>query len=103
MNTALIIFACCYLANSIYDRFFAKKVAYSVHVQGQTAEAETIDFCVNLYSDESEEKWTEHLGTALKLQEQRRIQNNAQTQARIEESKRLFEEAKKKEALKLKG
>lgn len=66
-----------------------KKVAYIVHVQGQTEQAETLDFAVHLFEDESDDKWQEKLYKAFEIQEKRRAFNNDRL---MRDNQKRFEE-----------
>jgi hypothetical protein len=71
-----------------------KKVAYTVHVQERTEEAETLDFAVHLFDDETEGKWLEKLNKAFKLAEDRRGFNNQRMQLEYAKMQKEAAEAK---------
>lgn len=76
-----------------------RKLSYSVHVQARTEEAETMDFAVNLYGDESGEDWKKKLETAFEMSEARRGFNNMRMQeeyARIQKEAQEAAKAKEK-------
>ena len=62
-----------------------------MHIQERTEEAETLDFAVSLFEDESEEQWFKKIGKAFKMAEDRRAFNN---QRMIEIQNKIREEAK---------
>ena len=53
-----------------------RKIAYVMHIQERTEEAETLDFAVNLFADESESEWKTKMNKAFLLAETRRSFNN---------------------------
>ncbi len=79
------------------------KVAYQVHIQERTEEAETLDFAVNLYEGEPSIKWKERLEIAYSIAQARRQQmNDLMIQQMAELKKQAAEEAEaKKKDLKL--
>jgi hypothetical protein len=71
-----------------------KKVAYVLHIQERTEEAETLDFAVTLYQDETPGIWREKMEYAFKASEERRKFNNDRLleayKIRQEEAKELM-------------
>jgi hypothetical protein len=74
-----------------------RKPSYVVHVQERTEEAETLDFGVTLFEDESLGKWAEKLERAYSIAEARRAFNNQRMQQEYAElQKKAKEEAASK-------
>lgn len=67
-----------------------KKLAYAIHIQERTEEAETLDFAVNLFDDETMEEWAFKLERAYSIAEARRAYNNKRV---TEEYNRMLKEA----------
>lgn len=79
----------CFLVHTYLTEKVKRKVAYVVHVQERTEEAETLDFAVHLFDDESPQDWAFKLERAYSIAEARRKYQN-------ERMLKLYEEAKKK-------
>lgn len=86
---ASIIF--CFMVHLYFQERHKKKVSYMVHVTERTEEAETLDFALTLFDDESMGKWAEKLERAYSIAEARRGFNN---QRMIELNKRAMEAQK---------
>ncbi len=65
-----------------------------MHISERTEEAETLDFAVHLFEDETLGKWAEKLERAYSIAEARRGHNNARM---IQEHQRVMAEAKKQQ------
>lgn len=90
MEIMAIAIVCCFLIHTVLQERVRRKVSYTVHVQERTEEAETIDFAVHLFEDETHGKWMEKLNKAFKMAEDRRAFNNHRM---MEEYKKMQEEA----------
>lgn len=81
----------CFLIHTYLAEKIKRKVAYTVHIQERTEEAETLDFAVHLFDDESLQDWSFKLERAYSIAESRRSYQN-------ERMLKLIEDAKKKAA-----
>jgi hypothetical protein len=95
MELAVAI-AVCFALHLYFQERHKKKIAYVVHVQERTEEAETLDFAVSLFEDETLGKWAEKLERAYSIAEARRGYNNKRmldeynrVQAEAKESKKI--------------
>ena len=82
----------CFILHLYFQERHKRKVAYVMHIQERTEEAETLDFAVTLFEDESMGKWSEKLERAYSIAEARRSFNNQRMMA---EYKKGQEDAKK--------
>lgn len=73
-----------------------RKVATVLHIQGRTEEAETFDFAVTLFEDESVGKWEERIQLFCSIQERRRAFNNERMAKAMEEHRKAFLAQQKK-------
>lgn len=67
-----------------------RRIAYIVHINERTEEAESLDFAVTLFDDEPVSSWELKLNKAFDLCEKRRSYNNARMLA---EYKKIEDEA----------
>lgn len=72
-----------------------RKVAFTVHVQGRTEEAETLDFGITLFSDEDENSWLEKMNQALTMTEKRRAYNNDRMMKLMKDAEEKRKEAQR--------
>lgn len=86
-----VVLGICFLIHTYLAERVKKKVAYVMHISERTEEAETLDFAVNLFEDESMGKWAEKLERAYSIAEARRGFNNQRMMA---DHKRVMDEAK---------
>lgn len=82
----------CFFLHLFFQERHKRKLSYAVHIQERTEEAETIDFAVSLFEDETMGKWAEKLERAYSIAEARRAFNNNRM---MMEHKRIIEEAEK--------
>lgn len=87
----LVIFGC-FVLHLYFQERHKRKVAYVMHIQERTEEAETLDFAVTLFEDEPMIKWQEKLERAYSIAEARRRFQNDRMMA---EYRRVQEEAEK--------
>lgn len=92
MEILALTIALCFAVFMYFQERYKKKVAYSMHIQERTEEAETLDFGVVLYDDESFDQWALKLDRAYSIAEARRAFNN---QRMIQANKQVMEEAQK--------
>lgn len=95
MSLALVILAC-FIVHTVLQERVKRKVSYTVHVQERTEEAETLDFAVHLFEDETAGKWQEKLNVAFDVAEGRRKFNNERILKMQEDAKERW--AKEQEA-----
>jgi len=81
----------CFLIHTYLAEKIKRKVSYTVHIQERTEEAETLDFAVHLFDDESMQDWAFKLERAYSIAEARRGYQN-------DRMLKLIEDAKKKAA-----
>ena len=90
MEVLAFVIGSCFALHLYFQERHKKRVAYVVHVQERTEEAETLDFAVTLFEDETLGKWSEKLERAYSIAEARRGYNNSRM---IAEYKRVQDEA----------
>jgi len=84
------VFLVCFFAWLFFANKDKRKLAFTVHVQERTEEAENLDFGVQFFADETEDKWREKLEVAFRMAEERRSFNNKRMMemfAKAEENK----------------
>lgn len=74
MNLWVIV--ACFAVYMYFQERYKKRVSYVVHIQERTEEAETIDFAVTLFEDETQGTWDEKMAKAFGMAEARRGFNN---------------------------
>lgn len=87
----------CFIVHTYLVQKDKRKLAFVANITEQTEEAESINFAVHLFDDESEEKWLEKMGKAFKMAEDRRGFNNKRMMEMIEEAQKQTVTPLKKE------
>ncbi len=72
-----------------------RRHAFTVHIQGRTEEAETLDFAVTLFEDETQGQWEAKMEKAFHLSEKRRSFNNQRILDIMEAEKQKLKDIKK--------
>jgi hypothetical protein len=96
---SLLVIAACYFFLLEKARASAKRVAYTMHINERTEEAETLDFSVNLFEDETMGKWHEKIHRAFSIAEARRAENFQRMQQEYLLAKQKSEDAKKEQKI----
>lgn len=86
----------CFIIHTYLAEKVKRKVAYIMHIQERTEEAETLDFAVHLFEDESMQDWSFKLERAYSIAEARRSFNNKRMQDEYLRMKKQAEDEKSK-------
>lgn len=78
----------CFVIYIYFTQRDKRKLAFVANITEQTEEAETINFAVHLFDDETEDKWLEKMGKAFKMAEDRRSFNNQRMMEMIEKAQK---------------
>lgn len=78
----------CFIIYTYLTQKDKRKLAFVANITEQTEEAESINFAVHLFDDESEDRWLEKMGKAFKMAEDRRSFNNKRMMEMIEKAQK---------------
>lgn len=95
MSFAAALIALVYAFSKYKEQNEKRKVHSVVHVQARTEEAETLDFAITLFADESPGSRQDKINEAFELCEVRRKFNNDRLQQMFKEQQELAEALKK--------
>jgi len=87
----------CFVIYIYFTQKDKRKLAFVANITEQTEEAETINFAVHLFDDETEDKWLEKMGKAFKMAEDRRSFNNKRMMEMLEKAQKQTVTPLKKE------
>ncbi len=102
MTLLAVVLFVCFVVHTYLAEKVKRKVAYTMHIQERTEEAETLDFAVHLFEDETPHEWSFKLERAYSIAEARRGFNNKRMQDAYLEAKKMAEEEKKSNVTPLK-
>lgn len=99
MEVLALAIVVCFLTHLYFQERTKRKVAYVMHIQERTEEAETLDFAVSLFEDETVQDWGFKLERAYSIAEARRGYNNKRMMEEYQRQKKQAEEEKAKPTL----